>query len=396
MSKQWTSTAGPRQTKAISKALRDVEWQGKKRIEVCDYGRMELVGLCDEIRPQALAILETIGDEYGWTITRDNHAAILARLTSALPMVEVPEIDKRTTAEEREERAKRNAENEATNAANAAKKASEKAVIVARLKEKYPWAKQDGSGHARASANIKRELAATFPGVAFSVRSESFSMGNSVDIAWTDGPASAEVEKVTSKYQYGDFDGMTDSYNYDHSAESEAVGEWLGRSKYVHCHRRESEGSRERIKGLLLAAGYNHDDNGTHHWQVDNVAYRLWAATTFPRGGSLVGVEHCDDFEGWKLTFDVPEVAAQDPTSTEAVSAEAHIEKHHHTKKGFDFWMVVLDRRVGTEEFNAIRDNCKAAGGWYSRQWGKTPGGFGFESEEAASAFLGTLTLQTA
>ena len=52
--------------------------------------------------------------------------------------------------------------------------------------------------------NIKKELAKAFPGVKFSVRSQSFSGGDFIDIDWTDGPTEEMVKKITDKYQEGD------------------------------------------------------------------------------------------------------------------------------------------------------------------------------------------------
>jgi hypothetical protein len=68
--------------------------------------------------------------------------------------------------------------------------------------------------------NLRIELKAAFPGVKFSIRSDY----NSVRIAWTDGPRTAEVEAITSKYSAGSFDGMTDSYNYQRSPFTEVYG----------------------------------------------------------------------------------------------------------------------------------------------------------------------------
>lgn len=76
---------------------------------------------------------------------------------------------------------------------------------------------------ALAAKAIRKELKEKFPGVKFSVRSSNFSMGNSVDISYdvithgVEGDNKAPVKDVwdiASKYQYGHFDGMTDSYEY--------------------------------------------------------------------------------------------------------------------------------------------------------------------------------------
>lgn len=68
------------------------------------------------------------------------------------------------------------------------------------------------SSHAATSAAIKQELKQNFPLVKFSVKSDSFSGGDSVHISWTDGPCQSTVEKISSKYQYGSFNSMEDIY----------------------------------------------------------------------------------------------------------------------------------------------------------------------------------------
>ena len=74
--------------------------------------------------------------------------------------------------------------------------------------------KGKSSSHAATAAAIKAELKAAFPNCKFSVTSDSFSGGDATRIHWTDGPTSKEVEAITSKYQYGSFNGMEDIYEY--------------------------------------------------------------------------------------------------------------------------------------------------------------------------------------
>ena len=64
-----------------------------------------------------------------------------------------------------------------------------------------------------AAKNIHIELKAEFPGVKFSVTSKSYSMGNSINVDWTDGPTEKQVDEIISKYQYGSFNGQDDCYN---------------------------------------------------------------------------------------------------------------------------------------------------------------------------------------
>lgn len=93
-----------------------------------------------------------------------------------------------------------------------------------------------GSDRITAAKNIRTELKAAFPGVKFSVRSDSFSNGCSIDVRWTDGPITKRVDEIVGKYQYGSFDGMTDCYNYN----NKSAREWTdkhGGTKYAHCSR---------------------------------------------------------------------------------------------------------------------------------------------------------------
>ena len=63
------------------------------------------------------------------------------------------------------------------------------------------------------------------------------------------------------------------------------------------------------------------------------------------------------------------------------------ITEHTHTKKGFQMWIVQLAERVDRERFAAILAEAKTRGGWYSRKWGSTPGGFAFKDEATAQDF---------
>jgi Large polyvalent protein associated domain 29 len=63
---------------------------------------------------------------------------------------------------------------------------------------------------------IRAALKKAFPGVKFSVRSSVYSMGASIRVGWTDGPATKAVQAVTGAYAGGGFDGMIDmAYNKD-------------------------------------------------------------------------------------------------------------------------------------------------------------------------------------
>jgi hypothetical protein len=57
---------------------------------------------------------------------------------------------------------------------------------------------------------VRAALKKAFPGVKFSVRSSSYSMGASIDVSWEDGPRKADVDQIIKAYSGSDFDGMID------------------------------------------------------------------------------------------------------------------------------------------------------------------------------------------
>lgn len=102
---------------------------------------------------------------------------------------------------------------------------------------------------AQAAKMIRQELKAAFPATTFGVRSRNFSMGDAVDVAWTDGPQVDQVNAVVRKYQYGSFDGMQDLYEYTNTRDD------IPQAKYVQTHRTISV-ERKREACELLSRMY--------------------------------------------------------------------------------------------------------------------------------------------
>lgn len=115
-----------------------------------------------------------------------------------------------------------------------------------------------------AAENIRRELKKRFPKVKFKVTSESFSMGNSVDVKWTDGPTAKEVEAITNRHTAGTFDGMTDCYEYDRD---NVFGDLFGTAKYVHCQREWTLSAVRRANG---------DESIPETWAQDHDSSRVY------------------------------------------------------------------------------------------------------------------------
>ncbi len=90
------------------------------------------------------------------------------------------------------------------------------------------------SSHAEAAKLIRAELKAAFPATKFTVSSKTYSGGNSVDVTWNNGPLVEAVKNIVDKYEQGDFNAMTDCYEYTNSRDHAQV-------KYVFTQRNVSE-----------------------------------------------------------------------------------------------------------------------------------------------------------
>ena len=86
---------------------------------------------------------------------------------------------------------------------------------------------------------IRKALKVNFPGVKFSVRSKSYSMGSSITISWTDFPTVDAVETIANKYE---------SVRYD-----EYTGEILsGGNTYIDYNNTWSDDMKESIKENIV------------------------------------------------------------------------------------------------------------------------------------------------
>lgn len=86
---------------------------------------------------------------------------------------------------------------------------------------------------------VRQALKEAFPGVKFSVRSSTYSMGASMRVEWLDGPNEAQVEAVTGTFQGAYFDGGIDyKGSIYHLLDGQQVR--FGADS-IHCTRRHSE-----------------------------------------------------------------------------------------------------------------------------------------------------------
>lgn len=126
--------------------------------------------------------------------------------------------------------------------------------------------------------------------------------------------------------------------------------------------------------GMYLAHGWRHRTG----WKIKKRALGDDRARSIPSGD-------------WFVT-----APAANPSPTQTAGTVSGpmaggwtISQHVHTKKGFDMWICSLETRVERATFDHLRDRARDLGGWYSRPWGKTPGGFAFKSEAQALEFVG-------
>lgn len=73
---------------------------------------------------------------------------------------------------------------------------------------------------------IRKQLKQRWPDVRFSVRSDKYAGGASIDIRWTDGPTEPVVDRIVKGYAGARFDGMIDMATY--------VSSWLEEDGTAH------------------------------------------------------------------------------------------------------------------------------------------------------------------
>jgi hypothetical protein len=146
------------------------------------------------------------------------------------------------------------------------------------------------------AANIRQELKRAFPGIKFSVRSDVYSGGDSIDIRWAMGPTRAEVEAITGKYQEGSFNCMEDIYEND---KDDIWTPLFGGAKYVSASREDGE-AYNIIAGHLCDIFNIERPADNKFWtlraedddKINGTTRGLMTATSFPAGAIITGVEH--------------------------------------------------------------------------------------------------------
>jgi len=295
------------------------------------------------------------------------------------------------------------------------RKSNDRASKRTALPKLYPWLEtiaphkvpsrgsagaRTKSSHALGAANLKAELQREFPGVKFSVKSESYSGGDAIRVRWDFGPTTDEVTRFTNKYREGDFDGMTDSYDYN---QDNVWPDVFGGAKYVTESRCFGEDFHEEVgRALCALQRIEYEGQFTRHLLGQNCdrdlsqyINELLSRTHFPVGAKFKGVEYTPDAERvgnhWcRMVFDLPPTVAANPTAT----GETKLIETEHTKLKYKLFVVQLGTRVERATYDQLNQQAKALGGYYSsyRRDGAIPG-FIFKTRELAEKFVEAVRL---
>lgn len=112
---------------------------------------------------------------------------------------------------------------------------------------------------AQIAQEVRKELKKEFPGTKFSVRSNSYSGGGSVNVRWTDFPTMKAVKEVTQKLE---------SIHYD-----DYTGEiLLGANYFIFENQDLSEELREKAKERIPENVPEHD----HHYWINRALEEMY------------------------------------------------------------------------------------------------------------------------
>lgn len=113
------------------------------------------------------------------------------------------------------------------------------------------------------AAAVRKALAATFPGVKFSVRMDRGTAYGWLSVSWSDGPTEDAVRSVTDRFRDEKFDGMTDAYvPIAPSTDDQGVTHAYNCSGVTHS-RSYTAAARERAEALIRADFPDVDDHCT-------------------------------------------------------------------------------------------------------------------------------------
>ena len=199
---------------------------------------------------------------------------------------------------------------------------------------------------------IREELKQSFEGIKFSVTSENYTGGDSVNIRWEDGPSSEEVSSITDKYQEGHFNGMEDIYEYSNRRDD------IPQTKFVFVNRKMSENTRSILdaRSKEICEGHNDRFDG-------NLGFRVWVKTSLPLDAIVTGLEFTNKSgfieDAYRITYlsnekKTPNPAKENYSEVESLPGQVHI--IDYSEKAF---AVIGDTKI-------IKETLKELGGKFN------------------------------
>lgn len=113
---------------------------------------------------------------------------------------------------------------------------------------------------------VRKAIKDAHPGVKFSVRCRPG--GSSINVHWTDGPTTRQVETTAKRYAGATFDGMTDMREYHDTILSTKDGAEIVHfgADFVFCHRTLSDEFRAQLENEIAEfTGEPYDPSTAYH-----------------------------------------------------------------------------------------------------------------------------------
>lgn len=110
----------------------------------------------------------------------------------------------------------------------------------------------------KTTALLKKYLQEKF-GVKFTVRTEKYSGGSSMNVSYVGGPSKDKVESIVNRLQYGNFNSMEDIYEYKNDSQTGLIidGYKLETFKYNFVRRETPDATRlEMAKAIHAVSNY--------------------------------------------------------------------------------------------------------------------------------------------
>lgn len=224
------------------------------------------------------------------------------------------------------------------------------------------------STHANAAKAIRTELKKLFPDIKFSVRSDSFSMGNSVDVSWTDGPTTDQINDVIKKYQYGSFNSMEDIYEYTNSRDDIPQAKWISANRTVSPY----------IDELLFPIVREmFDKDNTDDQRIKQILYQMSRREAIPAGAKVIGLKRIEGGVSWdecyKYDFDMSEATTPSPAA-ESKQKALNYKKVEH-KPGEILLIKYSEKAIAViGDTKPIKDDLKKLGGRFNFRLSCGPG----------------------